>query len=506
MFLLEVTWWAHRTLWHLMFSGRDGAPPGPAVRVHRAGHGLAARRADPPRLLPRAAPRGGGAAGSQEAKFGGSTADLSLKPSEYWARQCQLGSSFIRRPEVELRHRSGSTDHVGQRLPPPRGLLAVLPRPSPPRLRRRRRGRGARHGRLATRPASTASTSTHSPRSPPRSARRRPRWRHRSRPTTSRTTRCAAPPSPPPASSVNECVDEGPRRSGRGRHRRRRRHRPGTRRAVRRGGMKVVLADLVPGTARRGGRRACAPTAPRSPVWSPTSPTSRRSSTSRDEAYATYGAVHVLCNNAGVGAGAEGKIWDHTLNDWEWGLSVNLWGVIHGIKAFVPRHARRRRRRPRDEHVVGQRRHRPADVDGHLRHDEGRRDDGHRGALRPAAERSTAASGSRCSIRARRSCAPACSSRRASVPKVGQRAPRARRRTPPSSRSRPACAPRGSTPTTRRSRRSPRKRSRASETVGSGSCRRASAPTTPSAARADVDARPRQSALHEANPVRERTP
>lgn len=56
-----------------------------------------------------------------------------------------------------------------------------------------------------------------------------------------------------------------------------------------------------------------------------------------DEAYATYGAVHVLCNNAGVGAGAEGHLWDHTVNDWDWGLSVNLWGVIHGIKAFVPR-------------------------------------------------------------------------------------------------------------------------------------------------------------------------
>ncbi|MGH2684806.1 MAG: SDR family NAD(P)-dependent oxidoreductase, partial [Actinomycetota bacterium] len=57
----------------------------------------------------------------------------------------------------------------------------------------------------------------------------------------------------------------------------------------------------------------------------------------RDVAYDTYGAVHVLCNNAGVGAGAEGRIWDHTVNDWGWGLAVNLWGVIHGIKAFVPR-------------------------------------------------------------------------------------------------------------------------------------------------------------------------
>ena len=56
-----------------------------------------------------------------------------------------------------------------------------------------------------------------------------------------------------------------------------------------------------------------------------------------DVAYETHGAVHLLCNNAGVGAGAEGKIWDHTVNDWGWGLAVNLWGVIHGIKAFVPR-------------------------------------------------------------------------------------------------------------------------------------------------------------------------
>ena len=56
----------------------------------------------------------------------------------------------------------------------------------------------------------------------------------------------------------------------------------------------------------------------------------------RDAAYSHFGAVHVLCNNAGVGAGAEGKMWEHTLNDWGWGLNVNLWGMIHGVKAFVP--------------------------------------------------------------------------------------------------------------------------------------------------------------------------
>ena len=49
-----------------------------------------------------------------------------------------------------------------------------------------------------------------------------------------------------------------------------------------------------------------------------------------------HGGVHVLCNNAGVGSGAEGFIWEHELSDWRWGLDVNVWGVIHGIKAFVP--------------------------------------------------------------------------------------------------------------------------------------------------------------------------
>lgn len=47
-----------------------------------------------------------------------------------------------------------------------------------------------------------------------------------------------------------------------------------------------------------------------------------------------YGAVHVLCNNAGVGAG--GMAWELSAADWEWVLGVNLWGVIHGIRAFVP--------------------------------------------------------------------------------------------------------------------------------------------------------------------------
>jgi NAD(P)-dependent dehydrogenase (short-subunit alcohol dehydrogenase family) len=49
-----------------------------------------------------------------------------------------------------------------------------------------------------------------------------------------------------------------------------------------------------------------------------------------------YGKVHVLCNNAGVGAGGGAYMWEHSLKDWEWTFAVNLWGVVYGIKAFLP--------------------------------------------------------------------------------------------------------------------------------------------------------------------------
>jgi NAD(P)-dependent dehydrogenase (short-subunit alcohol dehydrogenase family) len=52
-------------------------------------------------------------------------------------------------------------------------------------------------------------------------------------------------------------------------------------------------------------------------------------------AYEAFGAVHLLCNNAGVFQA--GLLWERTEADWEWVLGVNLWGIIHGIKAFVPR-------------------------------------------------------------------------------------------------------------------------------------------------------------------------
>lgn len=54
------------------------------------------------------------------------------------------------------------------------------------------------------------------------------------------------------------------------------------------------------------------------------------------EAVSRFGAVHVVCNNAGTGGVSEGYMWEHDLADWRWGIDVNVLGVIHGIKAFVP--------------------------------------------------------------------------------------------------------------------------------------------------------------------------
>ena len=52
-------------------------------------------------------------------------------------------------------------------------------------------------------------------------------------------------------------------------------------------------------------------------------------------AFDRFGAVHVLCNNAGVVKRA--RSWDLTLDDWRWVLGVDLWSVIHAVRAFVPR-------------------------------------------------------------------------------------------------------------------------------------------------------------------------
>ncbi|MEM5428465.1 SDR family oxidoreductase [Cupriavidus oxalaticus] len=53
-----------------------------------------------------------------------------------------------------------------------------------------------------------------------------------------------------------------------------------------------------------------------------------------DAAVEAFGQVNLLFNNAGVGAG--GLLWENSLQDWEWVLGVNLYGVIHGVRIFTP--------------------------------------------------------------------------------------------------------------------------------------------------------------------------
>jgi NAD(P)-dependent dehydrogenase (short-subunit alcohol dehydrogenase family) len=66
---------------------------------------------------------------------------------------------------------------------------------------------------------------------------------------------------------------------------------------------------------------------------------------------ARFGAPHLVFNNAGVGAG--GLIWEHSAHDWEWVMGVNVMGVAHGVRVFVPPMLEAARRDPQYEgHVV----------------------------------------------------------------------------------------------------------------------------------------------------------
>ncbi|MEU8894041.1 SDR family NAD(P)-dependent oxidoreductase [Streptomyces sp. NPDC048442] len=101
-------------------------------------------------------------------------------------------------------------------------------------------------------------------------------------------------------------------------------------------GLKVVLADVEEGAL---GKAAAELREGGAQVLARVVDVSERDSVQElaDAAYETFGAVHVLCNNAGVGSGAEGRMWEHEPNDWKWAFAVNVWGVFHGVQAFVPR-------------------------------------------------------------------------------------------------------------------------------------------------------------------------
>jgi NAD(P)-dependent dehydrogenase (short-subunit alcohol dehydrogenase family) len=98
-------------------------------------------------------------------------------------------------------------------------------------------------------------------------------------------------------------------------------------------GMKVVLADLEADSLRHAtseleGRG-------HEVLGVPTDVTQADSVSALAEATLDrFGAVHVLCNNAGVFAG--GLSWEAPISDYEWVLGVNVYGVLHGLRSFVP--------------------------------------------------------------------------------------------------------------------------------------------------------------------------
>ena len=105
VFILEVTWWAHRAFTHLLVSGAFEKHPG--LRLVLTEQGTAWIPEELARL-DHFFDRFRHASGSQEMEWGLPLVErMSLKPSEYWARQCAVGSSFIRPDEVKLRHAVG---------------------------------------------------------------------------------------------------------------------------------------------------------------------------------------------------------------------------------------------------------------------------------------------------------------------------------------------------------------------------------------------------------------
>ena len=100
-----------------------------------------------------------------------------------------------------------------------------------------------------------------------------------------------------------------------------------------RAGMSIVLADIEPGALARAEAEMKAAGAKVIGVRTDVSKAAEVEELAQ-KTLATFGAVHLVANNAGVAGG--GNVWDNTVADWEWVLGVNVWGVIHGVRVFTP--------------------------------------------------------------------------------------------------------------------------------------------------------------------------
>jgi len=98
-------------------------------------------------------------------------------------------------------------------------------------------------------------------------------------------------------------------------------------------GMRVVLADIESGALEHAAAAVRARGSAALAVPTDVSQAEQVQALA-DRAAAEFGRVDVVCNNAGVAL--SGPTWEHTLADWQWLLGVNLWGVVHGVRTFVP--------------------------------------------------------------------------------------------------------------------------------------------------------------------------
>jgi NAD(P)-dependent dehydrogenase (short-subunit alcohol dehydrogenase family) len=98
-------------------------------------------------------------------------------------------------------------------------------------------------------------------------------------------------------------------------------------------GMKVVLADVEPAALAKAEAEMRSAGATVLAVRCDVSQASSVEALAQQTLEA-FGAIHLLCNNAGVAT--TGTVWESNLSDWEWVIGVNLWGVIHGLRTFVP--------------------------------------------------------------------------------------------------------------------------------------------------------------------------
>ena len=99
-------------------------------------------------------------------------------------------------------------------------------------------------------------------------------------------------------------------------------------------GMKVVLADIEQAALEETARSLLAAGADVHSVVTDVSKADQVENLAR-RTLEKYGAVHILCNNAGVSVRSSPS-WSSSLDDWQWILGVNLMGVVHGIHAFLP--------------------------------------------------------------------------------------------------------------------------------------------------------------------------